>query len=159
MKIYFIRHAEEGKKEHLSDRGRHQAKELGQWLRKKNIASIFSSDRLRAEETAEIAASVLGLRNQVLPKLEEVRELNLDETDEQVSRRVWQGLQLALEKSSGRDIAVVAHSKLIRVLLNALHLRHYHEDDPDLPNTGVAALYYQNGQYRLADYAVLPHDN
>jgi probable phosphoglycerate mutase len=46
----------------LNDRGRAQARELGELLKREGIAAVASSDLSRARETAEITAEVLGAR-------------------------------------------------------------------------------------------------
>lgn len=156
MKIYLIRHAEEGEGGHLSEQGQHQAEALGKWLADKNIGEIFSSDRARAKETAETAAANLELVNQIVPNLEEAQELELDETDDQSALRADQGLRWILEKAGETNLAIVAHSRLIRLLLAYWGLHKYVQDQ-DLQNTGVVTLSYQNGQYRLLDYEIVPH--
>jgi probable phosphoglycerate mutase len=56
----------------LNARGREQARVLGAELSGRPIDAIYSSDLLRARETAEIVASELGLEVRVEPGLREV---------------------------------------------------------------------------------------
>jgi broad specificity phosphatase PhoE len=56
----------------LTERGRHQAAELAERLADVELDAIYSSDLLRAVETAEPVAKRLGLRLQTLPELREV---------------------------------------------------------------------------------------
>ncbi|MGH3448008.1 MAG: histidine phosphatase family protein [Nocardioidaceae bacterium] len=51
--------------------GRRQARQLGEWLRDRKVAAIWSSDMSRAVQTAEIAAAVLGVPVRVRPGLRE----------------------------------------------------------------------------------------
>jgi broad specificity phosphatase PhoE len=55
----------------LNDTGRAQADELGRRLADVGIASLYSSDLIRARETAEIAGRHLGLEPVVDPRLAE----------------------------------------------------------------------------------------
>ena len=155
MKIYLIRHAEEGENQSLSKKGQEQALELARWLKDKNVRALYSSDRKRASETAEIAAPTLELEPQVLSKMEEVRELEPLESIDEARERAEGGLLHAVGKNPGRNIALVLHSKLIRELLAKLELREFVEGE-DLPNTGVVVLDYQDGKFRLLDYAIVP---
>ena len=156
MKIYLIRHAEEGEKQGLTKKGQEQALELARFLKDKSIRALYSSDRKRASETAEIAAPTLELEHQVLSKMEEVRELEPLESIEEARERAEGGLLHAVGKNPGRNIAIVAHSKLIRELLAKLELKEFMEGE-DLPNTGIVILDYQDGKFKLLDYAVVPN--
>lgn len=55
----------------LTRRGREQARALGESLRDRRVAQIWCSDMSRAVQTAEIAASVLGVAVRVRPALRE----------------------------------------------------------------------------------------
>ena len=56
----------------LNERGREQARVLGAELSGRPIDAIYSSDLLRARETAEIVAAEIGLEVRVDPGLREV---------------------------------------------------------------------------------------
>lgn len=56
----------------LNDRGREQARALAAELAERTIDALYSSDLLRAHDTAQIAAAELGLEVQVDPGLREV---------------------------------------------------------------------------------------
>lgn len=71
MDVYFVRHGETVcNREHihqppsspLSDLGRDQALTAGEFLRKMNVDHIITSDYVRAQETARIIGSILGIR-------------------------------------------------------------------------------------------------
>lgn len=155
MKIYLVRHAEEGAEGHLSSLGREQARKLSRFLASKKIGAVFSSDRPRSKETAEIVAGELGLETQVLGDFEEVRELKLDEADKEVAKRVRAGINFVTDTNESQDVAIIAHSKLIRLLLGNLRLKPYREDDPDLPNAGIVTLDFRDGKYQLLDYGII----
>ena len=155
MKIYLIRHAEEGEDQGLSKKGQEQALALALWLKEKSIRALYSSDRKRASETAEIVAPNLKLSPQIISGFEEVREVEPLESIEEAQERAEGGLLYAVGKNPGRDIAIVAHSKLIRELLAKLELKEFVESE-DLPNTSVVILDYQDGKFKLLDYAVVP---
>lgn len=155
MKIYLIRHVEEGEKQGLTKKGQEQALELAKWLKDKNIRALYSSDRKRASETAEIAAPTLGLAPQIIPNVGEVRELEPLESIEEARERAESGLLYAVGKNPGHNLALVLHSKLIRELLAKLELKEFVEGE-ELPNTGIVVLDYQDGKFRLLDYALVP---
>jgi broad specificity phosphatase PhoE len=155
MKIYLIRHAEEGEDGGLSELGQEQALDLAKWLQDKGLRALYSSDRPRASETAEIVAPNLQLSPRILPHFEEVRELEPLESIEEARERAEGGLLYAVGKNTGRNIAVVAHSKLIRQLLAKFNLREFVDGD-ELPNTGVVILGYNEGKFKLLGYAVVP---
>lgn len=155
MKVYLIRHAEEGEDQGLSKRGQEQALELARFLKDKSIRALYSSDRKRARETAEFVGLNLKIPPKIIPNMDEVREAKSMESIDEAQERAEGGLLHAVGKNPGRDIAIVAHSKLIRQLLDKLELREFVEDD-DLPNTGVVILDYQDGKFELLDYAVVP---
>lgn len=155
MKIYLVRHAEEGENGGLSKKGQEQALELAKWLEDKNIRALYSSDRKRASETAEIVAPNLKLSPQIIPNFDEVREVEPLESMEEARERAEGGLLHAVGKNPGRNITIIAHSKLMRELLAKLGLRNFVEGE-DLPNVGIVVLDYQDGNFKLLDYAVVP---
>jgi 2,3-bisphosphoglycerate-dependent phosphoglycerate mutase len=84
----------------LNDEGRRQAALLGEHLRPRaaEISAIYSSDSLRARETAQLIASPLGKPVYLDPRL---REIDLGEwqglTEEEV--RAWDSERLALVRA------------------------------------------------------------
>ncbi len=56
----------------LNDRGREQAAELAEALRGEGVAALWASPLLRAAETAQIVAEVLGLAVQTDDRLREI---------------------------------------------------------------------------------------
>lgn len=98
-RIYFVRHGEgvdnvERKfscrktDRPLTERGRLQARETGEYLAGKRIDGIYCSTMKRAHETARIIAERLGMEPNVL---EEFRELNIGDLDgRDFSAEGWQ---------------------------------------------------------------------
>lgn len=81
MKIYLIRHGETtgdiedryggDYDDHLTDKGRQQARELAEKLKDKKIQIIFHSPRIRAIETAEIVNKILNIKIEVIDAFRE----------------------------------------------------------------------------------------
>ncbi len=138
----------------LNDEGRRQAALLGEHLRPQaaEIVAIYSSDSLRARETAELVGAPLGKPVNLDPRL---REIDLGEwqglTDEEV--RAWDGERLQavradpwnsprpsgeswsqvaeragravheyVERHQGGHVLVVSHGGTIRSILQYLAL-------------------------------------
>jgi broad specificity phosphatase PhoE len=47
----------------LTEEGRERSKDLGEYLKKRQVGRIFASTEVKAVETAEIAAKVAGVPN------------------------------------------------------------------------------------------------
>lgn len=81
MKIYLIRHGETtgdiedryggDYDDHLTDRGKEQAKELVKKLENKGVEIIYHSPRIRAVETAQIVGKKLGVKVEAVDDLRE----------------------------------------------------------------------------------------
>ena len=82
MKLYIIRHGQtdwnvEGKIQGrqdipLNDMGRRQARALADGMKSRPVASVYSSPKRRAMETAEAIAGPLGLTVKAVPQLMEI---------------------------------------------------------------------------------------
>jgi broad specificity phosphatase PhoE len=129
----------------LNDVGREQARALARSLTGEALAAIYSSDLLRALETAEIVAAVLGLPVVTVPELREAdvgefEGLTQAEIDtkfpdraERVARlgyafatgeghpavttRLLQALTRIAVEHEGETVLVVSHGGAIRVVL------------------------------------------
>lgn len=83
MELYLIRHGQTtgdiedrfggDYDDHLTDEGKAQSKQLAEKLKNKNIEIIFSSPRIRAQETAKIVADMFNISIQTV---ENIRERN-----------------------------------------------------------------------------------
>jgi probable phosphoglycerate mutase len=82
MKLYFARHGESeanllrmfsnrGVKHGLTEAGRAQARTLAQVLQPASVTRLYSSPLLRAVQTAEIVAELLGLKYEITDALRE----------------------------------------------------------------------------------------
>ncbi|MCK6585261.1 MAG: histidine phosphatase family protein [Anaerolineales bacterium] len=58
----------------LNEKGRAQAKALAEQLKGQTFAAIFSSDLMRARDTAEAIANAFGLPVQIEPRLREINQ-------------------------------------------------------------------------------------
>jgi probable phosphoglycerate mutase len=112
----------------LNDAGRAQARELARSLAAEPIGAVYSSDLLRARETAEIVAASLGLRVEVDERLREIdvgswqgstraeldgRKWDGETYDDHRARTVAALLRIA-ERHPGEQVLVVAHGGTLR---------------------------------------------
>jgi len=155
MKLYFVRHGEstsdvkqryEGDyDDHLTEKGKEEAREIAQKLLDKGIEIIFSSARIRAVETSEILCSVLRRELLVMEEFNEqniynaYQELAIEQPEEeyrklgelisqrdqkypnvesykQLKERVLQGLSHIINRPN-QTVAVVTHGGPIRCIV------------------------------------------
>jgi broad specificity phosphatase PhoE len=123
----------------LNERGREQARALADELAGDPLDAIYSSDLVRAHETARIVAEARGLEVTALPELrernfgtweglsdDEIRErfpeatdgvLGDGETREAMARRVFDSLQRIADTHPGGNVLVVSHGGPLRAVL------------------------------------------
>jgi uncharacterized phosphatase len=126
----------------LNETGRAQAEELAEQLAGEPIAAVYSSDLVRAHETARIIAARLGLGVVAVPGLRErqfgswegLRDVDVEdrfpgahgppdgETREELLRRVLESLEAIAAAHAGQTVLVVSHGGPIRAAL--LHHAH-----------------------------------
>lgn len=101
MKVYLVRHGADddsirgGWSNHpLTDEGFHQSEELAKKLKEKNCNTeiIYSSDLLRAKQTAEILAQQLNLKLEYIPDFREVNNGELAGMDNVVADELYPNL-------------------------------------------------------------------
>ena len=139
----------------LTDRGRHQAREVAAALRGRGATLLMTSDLLRARETAQLIGRELGLRvtsarelrEQALGELEgrawsELQEeptppgVNINEVRwgggesvADVYERLTGFCERLLHHADGRTVAVVTHEGTIQVLRAVLAGRGHRDVD------------------------------
>lgn len=159
-RVYLVRHGEtewnnsgryQGHSDvALSSQGRRQAELLRERLRHISFDAVYSSDLLRARETAAIIAAVHGLN---VKTDEAFREINFGawegltyreivaafpheweswrwdpanvvipggESFRQVKERVWRAFRMMVEREKGHNLLLVAHGGSLRALICAV---------------------------------------
>jgi broad specificity phosphatase PhoE len=121
----------------LNDTGREQAEALAADLADEPIAAVYSSDLVRAHETARIVAERLGLDVVTVPGLRERRfgsweglqDVEVErlfpgvkgapdaEPREEMARRVLESLERIADSNDGRTVLVISHGGPIRAVL------------------------------------------
>jgi broad specificity phosphatase PhoE len=121
----------------LNETGREQAEALADELADEPIAAVYSSDLVRAHETARIVAERLGLDVVTVPELRERRfgsweglqDVEVErrfpgvhgppdgEPRDEMTRRVLESLQRIAASHEGRTVLVVSHGGPMRAVL------------------------------------------
>jgi broad specificity phosphatase PhoE len=132
----------------LNELGRRQAEELAAQLGGARIDAVYSSDLVRAHETARILAQRRGLDVTAVPGLRERRFGSFEglrdeevahrfpglhtapdaETREEMADRVWTALERIARAHPDGTILVVAHGGPIRAILR--HLQDIRCEEP-----------------------------
>ena len=116
--VFLVRHAEKanepGPNPPLSDAGRARAEALARLLQSAGVKAILTSQFLRTQQTAEPAASRLGITPTAVtltPKTSNPREVS-EESIQELKRRV--------EAHAGGAVLVVGHSNSVPDVIRAL---------------------------------------
>lgn len=151
MKVYLIRHGRQNSSRcnvnvELAPEGREQARLLGERLKRYPVTALYSSDLIRAEETAEILSKMLGLPNTVVKNLHEISfgimtglpdpyiedhfeefhakkermDCDLPYPGGECGKDVWDRAEPVIRqlvKEAKGDIAVVVHGGIIRSMV------------------------------------------
>ncbi len=116
--------------EPLNDQGRSEARALGDALRGRGIERIYSSDLIRASETAEIVARPLGLHVELDERL---REVDVGEwsglTTDEVVERFPDGHRRRREGRTGWTNGEPFEAMARRVLESVADISGRHPDD------------------------------
>jgi probable phosphoglycerate mutase len=162
----------------LNETGFKQAKAVAERLAEEKWDLLFSSDLLRARQTAEIISKAIGLpitaydvrlreisRGQIEGTIEEERiarwgvnwrELDLgEESLESVRKRGVDFVMEAVAKYPGKKMLLVSHGLLIRETLKGL-MQDESTGTP-LANTSVTTVVYKDGQWRYELYGCTRH--
>lgn len=153
----------------LNETGKAQAEALAEQLAGEPVDAVYSSDLLRAHETARIIARGKGLEVTTVPDLRE-RDFGTwegltdeeallrfpqaqsghwgdAETPEQMGRRVVEALRRIAAGHPGRRVVVVAHGGPLRALLRHCAV----ERDGPIGNCHVVRVESLNGALRVLD--------
>jgi broad specificity phosphatase PhoE len=112
----------------LVPQGEKEAEQLGAFLLQADVRKFYSSPLVRAQQTAEIAASVVGAPIEVAVAAAEYRR---EENDEIVFARFYQLFEQAwAEATTGGPVVIVSHGGPVRVILEKIgvlsdHIWHY----------------------------------
>jgi broad specificity phosphatase PhoE len=154
----------------LNEHGRRQAQKLAQFIRHLNLSALYSSDLVRAQQTAEILAAGLGfvpvydarLRERNVGAwqgmtLQEMHRWYPDDFDQlladpehfrmegaesraDVRGRMRQAFDEAMQREAGETIGIVSHTTAIKLLLDDL-IPGSGVLDQDFGNTSVTTLH------------------
>ena len=153
----------------LNDTGRRQAEALAEALAGERLDAVYSSDLVRAHETARIVAARHSLDVTVVPDLREKnfgtwegltdREIGLrfpesrngpwgdGETSEELSARVVAALRRIADAHAGQSVLVVSHGGALRAVLRHSGLDAFE----DIVNCHVVRMAYEDGRMRRID--------
>jgi probable phosphoglycerate mutase len=153
----------------LNEHGRIQAERLARFIRPIGLNSLYTSDLVRAAETAQIIGQPIGLTPTLEKRLrerhigiwqgltpdevatwypEEFRQLQQDpdgyqiaggESRRQVVKRVQAVLDDIMARGSGQTVGIVSHSTAMRAIISAL-IPEFDPYDHDFSNISVTTL-------------------
>lgn len=184
--LYIIRHGESlGNLENrfvgysdwgLTDKGREQAKRLGKYMKGVEIDAVYSSDLIRAVETARPFSEAKGME---IIQRKDLREINGGEWEEvlfadiardypkefgawktdfmnavtiggettrELGDRVYREVEKIARENGGKKVAVVFHATAIKAFLELAG-----DDDGWVPNASVTTVTYENGKFTIKD--------
>ena len=105
----------------LSELGWEQARAIAQALAAEPIAALFASPALRARQTLEPLAALLGLPIETLPALAERGEY---ETERRLGDRGEAALQELARRHPGGRVAAASHRDIIPIVIQRLAFEH-----------------------------------
>jgi broad specificity phosphatase PhoE len=170
-KLLFVRHGEtdwnasgrlQGHTDRpLNDYGRRQARELADRLADDGVAAIYSSDLVRAKETAEIVGGRLGLPVVTDPDLRERNWGNWEgltpperdvvefvgESPEDHRARMLRAVERIVERHPDQTVAVVTHGGSLRRVQAAV----VGMAAPVIANCETWSCLHENGAFRPID--------
>jgi broad specificity phosphatase PhoE len=181
MLIYLCRHAQkdyQDPKEPLSEEGRRQARALGKFLEGKKVSALYSSNLLRARETAQIVAQSLHLPITVDKRLREL-ECPRDEwtsylktlhpdLDYRIGGK--ESLNILMDRAKEvlfeiarnnrekeGDVVVIAHGTFIKGFLYTIGQQKYLLKDVPLTSAGIVILESVGEEFRLLKFSETRH--
>lgn len=167
---------------HLTDLGKKQARDAGQWLKGKNIDLIITSPFIRTKETAEIIAQQIGFDKNKIVSDDRLRELgagiwngknfhdfvaHLKEKDRfehapeggenyvDIKKRMGDVLYDLENKYEGKNILIVSHDTplfLLETVINGLNRKQ------SIELRGHKDHFNENAKPRKLEFHPLPHN-
>ena len=190
MRVYFVRH---GQSQHnlekkasgwstapLSELGHEQARAIAPLFRDIRMDKVFSSDLLRARQTAEdvlpgcnpilsdkireiSVGNISGtLRTELKEKFGEVytnAQSNHDytpfdgENDDMICERVFAFMRELEELEGCENVAVFGHEGTVHQMLNYVLKTRFELKCLRIPNCSVTVFSFENGRWKLEKYA------
>ena len=184
--LYIIRHGESrGNLENrfvgssdweLTDRGHEQAKLLGEYMKGIDIDAVYSSDLIRAVDTARPFADAKGMKIIQRKNLREIdggeweevlfEDIARDypkefgawktdfinavtiggETTRELADRVYNEIKNIAQENEGKAVAVVFHATAIKAFLELAG-----DKDGWVPNASVTNVTYENGGFKIVE--------
>jgi alpha-ribazole phosphatase len=154
----------------LNQIGLEQAAKAGQRLKNEKVAAIYSSDLLRAKQTAEIIARGHNLPVIIMPEFREINfgiwegktfkdieelypemlKIPEGETFPEMLKRAWKGLKILLARHKDETVIIVAHGGTIAALLcNILDMSLDNLWKVRQGNTGITVVEFEEDKGRL----------
>jgi len=171
----------------LNELGIAQANALANYLRHHPIAAIYSSDLLRAWQTATALGEAVGVKPESFTEWREhhlgiFQGLTRDEIQEKypaewalmrsdywgyvipdgesrgdTQRRAYRAWETCLKQAKGSEIVIVSHGGTIKMLLTKLFGEIPEVMDAHLPNTSISTVERNAQGWRLAEIGATPH--
>ena len=184
--LYIIRHGESrGNLENrfvgysdweLTDKGREQAKRLGEYMKGVDIDAVYASDLCRAVDTAKPFADAKGME---IIQRKDLREINGGEWEEvlfsdiardypkefgawktdflnavtiggettrELGDRVYREMENIAKENYGKKVAVVFHATAIKAFLELVG-----DNNGWVPNASVTTVTYENGKFTIVE--------
>jgi 2,3-bisphosphoglycerate-dependent phosphoglycerate mutase len=171
----------------LNELGMEQAIALANYLRHRPIAAIYSSDLLRALQTATAVGEAVGVEPESYSDWREhhlgiFQGLTRDEIQTKyptewgrlrteyweyiipngesradTQRRAYRAWEMCLEDAKGSEIMIVSHGGTIKMLLMKLFGEEPRVVDAYLPNTSITTIERSEQGWRLLEIGATPH--
>ncbi len=135
MRIYFIRHGRQCDKRcnvdvALSEEGIHQAKLLGSRMKEFGVQKVYSSDMIRAKQTAEYANQYWNVEHEIIPEFREISFGKMEGKDDDEIQSLFADFKKEQEKmeydlpypdgESAMDVVKRSMPKLMEIVNSGL---------------------------------------
>ncbi len=159
----------------LNHLGQLQANQLIHWFRDKQLDAIYSSDLIRAYDTANSLAKHYNIHVTTYPELRErnygliegkhIDQFSLTHSDEQkdwleleqyeiealhaVKQRAFTKITEILQQFEDKSIAIISHGGTINAFLSLITHGHIGTGKIKIDNTAVTEISYDEDNYRI----------